>query len=312
MRAFAVKSFGEAPAVQDVATPAAGAGVLVRIKYAGVNPADYKFLGTLKPESHYPFIIGYDFAGNVEQTGSNDHGLRAGDRVFGTAPRHGSYAEYTVVGDDGKPGVIARTPDGVADDQAAALPVAAFTALGSLDLLGVSGGEYVVVMGAAGGVGGYAVQMARARGAHVIATVHGGPDEVRELGAEEVFDAGTGDAIDQIRARHPGGVDAVLDLVTGGDAIQRDADILKPGGRLVSTIHAADETWFKERQMVAHNIGAVTNPDWSAQGLVTVGRMLAEGAITARVRLTADLAGAADVFDSMRRGGLRGKAVIRI
>ena len=63
MRAFAVKSFGEAPAVQDVPVPAVGDGVLVRIAYAGVNPADYKFLGMLNARSHYPFVVGYDFAG---------------------------------------------------------------------------------------------------------------------------------------------------------------------------------------------------------------------------------------------------------
>jgi NADPH:quinone reductase len=312
MRAFAVKSFGEAAAMLDMPTPASGDGVLVRIAYAGVNPGDYKFLANLNAQSRYPFVVGYDFAGVVERAGSNNQGLVAGDRVFGTAPRHGSYAEFTVVGDDKKPGHIARTPEGVADDQAAALPIPAVTALGSLDLLGLVEGEHVVVLGAAGGVGGYAVQMARARGANVIATVRGDADEARKLGAEEVFDAGSSDVIEQIRARYPEGVEAVLDLVTGEDAIKRDADIIKRGGRLVSTTHAADEEWFKQRQIVARNIGAESNPDYSAEGLATVGRMLAEGTITARVRLTANLADAADVLDKVRRGGIRGKAVIRI
>jgi NADPH:quinone reductase-like Zn-dependent oxidoreductase len=312
MRAFGVKKFGEAPAIHDLPVPAAGDGVLVRVTYAGVNPVDYKMLDGLTAKSHYPFIVGLDFAGVVEQAGSNHHGLRAGDRAFGSAPPHGSYAEYTVVGDVSKPGLIARTPDGVADDQAAALPVAALTALGSLNLVGVANGKYLAVMGASGGVGGYAVQMARAHGAHVIATVRGDTNEARNLGAEEVFDASAGDVIDKIRARYPGGVDAVLDLVTGKDAIQRAADILKPGGRLVSTIQSADVEWFKERQIVAHNIGGGNNPDFSPQGLATVGRMFVEGTITARVRMTADLAAAGDVLDRLRRGGIRGKAVIRL
>jgi NADPH:quinone reductase-like Zn-dependent oxidoreductase len=312
MRAFAVKKFGEAPAVHDLPIPTSGDGILVRITYAGVNPVDYKILDSLKAESHYPYIVGYDFAGVAEQAGSNNHGLRVDDRVFGTSPAHGSYAEYTVVGDDNKPGLIARIPDGVADDQAAALPVPALTALGSLDLLGVAKGEYLVVMGAAGGVGGYAVQMARARGAHVIATVRGDSNEARKIGAEDVFEVSNGDVIDQIHARYAGGIDAVLDLVTGENAIQRDADIIKKGGRLLSTIHAADKQWFKQRQILAYNIGADPNPDSSAQGLATVGRMLADGTITARVRTTADLAGAADVLGRLRRGGISGKAVLQI
>jgi len=312
MRAFAVKQFGEAPAVHDLPMPAAGDGILIRITYAGVNPADYKILDSLKAESLYPHIVGRDFAGVAEQVGSNNNGLRAGDRVFGTALAHGSYAEYTAVGDDNGPGVVARMPDGVADDQAAALPVPALTALGSLDLLGVAGGEYLVVMGATGGVGGYAVQMGRARGAHVIATVRGDSNEARKIGAEDVFDVSNGDVIDQIRARYPGGIDAVLDLVTGEGAIQRDANIIKKGGRLLSTTHAADSEWFKQRQMLAYNIGADSNPAFSAQGLTTVGRMLAEGTITARVRTTADLAAAADVLERLRRGGMSGKAVLQI
>jgi NADPH:quinone reductase-like Zn-dependent oxidoreductase len=81
---------------------------------------------------------------------------------------------------------VARIPDGVTDQQAAALPIPAITALGSLELLGIAAGQKVVVTGATGGVGGYAVQMARSRGAHVIATVRGDAEEARRLGAAEV------------------------------------------------------------------------------------------------------------------------------
>src|SRR6202034_373034 len=132
----------------------------------------------------------------------------------------------------------ARIPDGVTDEQAAALPIPATTALRTLELLEITAGQRLVVMGATGGVGGYAVQMARSRGAHVIATVRGDVDEARRLGAEEVYDTDAVDVIDAVRAAHPDGVDAVLDLVHDRPAIRRDADILKPGGRLVSTIFA--------------------------------------------------------------------------
>jgi NADPH2:quinone reductase len=95
------------------------------------------------------------------------------------ARTHGSYAEYTAVEPGVKAEALARIPDGVTDEQAAALPIPAITALGSLELLGIAAGNRLVVMGATGGVGGYAVQMARSRGAHVIATVRGDADEAR-------------------------------------------------------------------------------------------------------------------------------------
>jgi NADPH:quinone reductase-like Zn-dependent oxidoreductase len=94
-------------------------------------------------------------------------------------------------------------------------------------LLGVKAGQRLVVMGATGRVGGYAVQMARSRGAHVIATVRGDADEARLLGAEEVYDTKAVDVIGALRVSHPDGVDAILDLVNGPDAIRWDAEILK-------------------------------------------------------------------------------------
>ena len=215
---------------------------------------------------------------------------------------------------------LARIPDGVTDEQAAALPIAAITALGSLEMLGVTAGQRLVVMGATGGVGGYAVQMAHSRGARVIATVRGDADEARCLGAEEVYDTKAVEVIDAIRASHPDGVDAVLDLVNGSEAIRRDAEILKSGGSLISAIYAADQRWFAERHITAHNIASratestttmSANPQSSPQGLSEVARMLADGTITARIRSTVELDGAGQMLEKLRNGGLRGKAVIR-
>jgi len=159
---------------------------------------------------------------------------------------HGTYAEYTAVAPWVKTEPLARIPDGVTDEQAAALPIAAITALRSLELLDVTPGQRLVVMGATGGVGGYTVQMARDRGVHVIATVRGDVDEARRIGAEEVYDAEAVDVVDALRTSHPDGVEAVLDLVNGSDVICRDAEILKPGGGLVSTRYAADKEWFAD------------------------------------------------------------------
>jgi NADPH:quinone reductase-like Zn-dependent oxidoreductase len=312
MRAFAVRSFGEAPAIHDLPIPAADGAFLIRVKYAGINPIDYKLLARLTAASPYPFVMGADFAGVIENVPAGERDFHVGDRIFGMARTHGAYAEYTAVAPGQKTEPLTRIPEGVTDEQAAALPIAAITALGSLELLGVSAGQRVVVMGAAGAVGGYGVQMARSRGAHVIGTVRGDAGEARRLGAEEVYDTKVGDAIAAIHAAHPEGIDAVLDLVSNADAIKRDAEILKSGGKLVSTIQAADEAWFAERHITAQNILGNTNPFSSPQGLNEVAQMLASGIITARIRSTVDLEGTAQILEKLRTGGLSGKAVIRL
>jgi NADPH:quinone reductase-like Zn-dependent oxidoreductase len=312
MRAFAVRSFGEAPAIHNLPIPAADGAFLIRVRCAGVNPVDYKLVERLTATSTYPFVMGVDFAGVVERVPTGERDLHTGDRIFGMARTHGAYAEYTAVAPGVNTEPLARIPDGVTDEQAAALPVAAITALGSLELLDVTAGERLVVMGATGGVGGYAVQMARSRGAHVIATVRGDADEARRLGAEEVYDTKTVDVIDALRASHPDGVDAILDLVNGPDAIRRDAEILRSEAGLVSTIYAADEGWFATRQITAHNIGESANPFSSPQGLSEVARMVADGTITARIRSVVELDGAGQMLEKLHNGGLEGKAVIRL
>jgi NADPH:quinone reductase len=312
MRAFAVRSFGEAPAIHDLPIPAADGAFLIRVQYAGVNPLDNNNLARLTADSAYPYVLGIDFAGVVERVPAGGDDLHAGDRVFGMARTHGAYAEYTAVTPRAKSEPLARIPDGVSDEQAAALPTAAVTALRAVELLGVAAGQRLVVMGATGGVGGYAVQMALSRGAHVIATVRGDADEARRLGAQEVYDTHAADVASALRTAHPDGVDAVLDLVSGPDAIRGDAEFIKPGGRLVSTVFAADEGWFADRQITAHNSASSANPLLSPQGLTEVARMLAAGTITARIRATAELTGAGQILDKLRYGGLHGKAVLRV
>jgi NADPH2:quinone reductase len=322
MRAFAVEHFGDAPEVRDLPIPETADAYVIRVRYAGVNPIDYKNLDHLAQTSQFPYVVGFDFAGVVERVPTDERDFAVGDRVCGLARSHGSYAEYTAVAPRVMIEPLARIPEGVTDEQAAALPMPGTIALGSLELLGVTTGQRLVVFGAAGGVGGYAVQIARSRGAHVIAIVRGGEvDEARRLGAEEIYDSSAVDVINAMHGAHPDGVDAVFDLVNGPDAIHRDAEILKPGGRVVSTIYAADIEWFAARDIVAHNISSSAttdtasrsaNPSSSPQALSQLLRMLAEKTITARVGLVAQLEDAGQVLDTLRHGGIHGKAVIRI
>jgi hypothetical protein len=118
--------------------------------------------------------------------------------------------------------------------------------------------------------------------------------------------------IDALRAAHPGGAGAVLDLVSGPDAIRRDAGVIRPGGRLVPAIFTAGEGGFAQRQITARNHSSRTNPLISPEGLTTVAPMLADRTITARIGSTADPDAAGQGLDQLRRGALRSKAVIRL
>jgi NADPH:quinone reductase-like Zn-dependent oxidoreductase len=312
MRAFAVEKFGDAPAIRELPIPAAVGEFLISVTYAGVNPFDYKQVDHLTATSSYPFVLGVDFAGVVERVPTDTGDIGKGDRIFGIARTHGAYAQYTAVAPGLQSEPLARIPDGVTDEQAAALPIPGVTAIGSLELLQISPGQQVVVMGATGGVGAYAVQIARARDARVIATVRGDVETARQLGADEVYDTNNDDVINAIRASHPGGIDAVLDLVNGAEAIRRDAEILKPGGCLVTTNYVADERWFAERKITAHNFASIKSPASSPQVLRELAHMVDAGTISVRISAAVGLDGAGQLLERLRNGGVRGKAVIQV
>ena len=110
MRAFAVRNFGEAPALHDLPIPSADSASLIRVKYAGINPLDNILAERLTATSTYPFVLGVDFAGIVERAPEGELRLRAGERVFGMARTHGAYAEYTAVAPGVKTEPLARIP----------------------------------------------------------------------------------------------------------------------------------------------------------------------------------------------------------
>ena len=181
MRAFAIDDYGQIGTLRELPAPEPAAGqVLIRVTAAGVNPVDWKTRDGPGGSKPLPLILGQDFAGVVER-GDGASEPREGARVFGVARTHGSYAEQTLVaaGSHGEP--IAPIPDGVSDEQAAALPTAGLTALASLEILGVRQGSTVLILGASGGVGGFATQIAHHRGARVIGSARSDPERVRAL-----------------------------------------------------------------------------------------------------------------------------------
>jgi len=238
MNAVRVHRYGgpEVLSYEQVQFPQPGPGeVLIRARAAGVNPLDWKFRnGYVKDLIPLPLpaIPGWDFAGVVAATGAFVEGLQPGDEVFGMSDlsRGGAYAEYIVVQDS----EVALKPTSIDYLRAAAIPVSALTAWQSLfDAAELSAGQSVLIHGAAGGVGSFASQLAKWRGAYVIGTASEHNHQfVRRLGVDEVIDYRTTRFEENFR-----NIDVVLDAV-GRRTQQRSWKALKPGGMLVSVVSA--------------------------------------------------------------------------
>jgi NADPH:quinone reductase-like Zn-dependent oxidoreductase len=207
--------------------------VLVRVHAAGVNPLDWKVReGHLRSALNHslPLVPGWDFSGVVEAAGPEADLWQPGDAVFGRPDtgRDGAYAEYIVV----RESEVARKPEGLDHLHAAGLSLAGLTAWQALfETAGLCPGQSLLIHGGAGGVGSFAVQLAKWKGAQVIATASAKHLEyLRGLGADEALDYETTAFEDKLR-----NLDVVLDLV-GGDALHRSWKVLRPGGIIVSTV----------------------------------------------------------------------------
>jgi len=233
MRSILLSSYGGETAAQvaDSPLPQAGPGqVLVRVRAAGINALDWKVREGYVRDAFpldLPAVLGIELAGIVEAVGPGATRLRTGDRVMGPLGGLGAYAELAVV-DAAK---LARTPARLGDVDAAAVPVAALAAWQSLHFTGpVRPGMRVLVHGAAGALGGFAVQFARQAGAFVAATAAARDmDYVRSLGADQVVDYRSQRFEDSVRD-----IDLVLAYV-GGEVIDRSWQVLKPTGAIVGT-----------------------------------------------------------------------------
>jgi len=213
----------------DAPDPVAGPGeVVVDVHAASVNAADYKVrLGSYDSKLAFPYILGRDFSGVVSALGSGVTDFAPGDRVFGVldAGKEGAYAEKLAI----KAAIIARKPDRLSHAEAAALALVSITAEWALeDTAKLQAGETVLITGGAGGVAGFAIQLAKHLGARVITTASAANlDYVRELGADRAIDYRAEDI-----SRTVSGCDVVFDTV-GGDVRPGCYAVLKPGGRMV-------------------------------------------------------------------------------
>jgi NADPH:quinone reductase-like Zn-dependent oxidoreductase len=285
--------------VEDVPKPEPGpTEVLVRVAAAGVNPVDWKvragggFLG--EP----PFTVGWDVAGVVEAVGFGVTWLAPGDRVFGMPrfPREAAcYAEYVV----SPSRHLARIPDGLSDVEAAAVPLAGLTAWQSLvDTAEVGEGSRVLVLGAAGGVGHFAVQIARARGAWVAGTSSSAKHGfLRELGVDEALDK---DELISVRE-----VDVVLDAV-GGEVGVGALPALRDGGVLVTVSGSSVRGLVEAARGRVRVAGILVEPDRvGMEALASLG-------LRPHIERTFPLEQAAAAHELGEQGRTRGKLVLRV
>lgn len=276
--------------------------VLVRLHAAGVNPVDWKirtgWMKNFRPMT-FPYIPGADLAGVVAQVGSGVTRWQLGQEVFGRGSQ-GTYAEYALA----PAAALALKPSSLSFEEAATIPVGATTAWqGLFDHGNLQPGQRVLILGGAGGVGLYAVQFARWKGARVIATTSSrNVDFVSSLGAETVIDYTRTRVEDEVHD-----VDLVLDTV-GSAALAGIFSTLKRGGTLVSIAGRPDETQAREAGVRLASFSAQV----TSELLKTFAQLIEAGQIKAVVGATFPLSEAGKAQDLSQSGHGRGRIVLRI
>lgn len=261
MRALVIPGAGMPAVLAQVPAPRVTAGheVLVRVEAAGVTGFDQLIAaGALEAfmEHHFPVTLGREFTGIVETVGADVEGFAAGDAVIGMITgselHEGAVAEYVVVPADRH---LAHRPANLEPAAAAGVAMSAQVALGAVGHIDPQPGQHVVIVGASGGIGMYALQLAAARGAHVTATGH--PDDeqlLRDLGADAVVDF-RHDLLNALTRARPQGFDAMIDVATlDPAAFAALTPCVRDGGRVAVSTMIADPLALAERGIEALNV----------------------------------------------------------
>ncbi len=291
---------------EDAPVPEPGAGdVLVRVYATGITPTELTWDETYKNEDgsvRIPSIPGHELCGVVRALGPEATGVRAGEAVYGLTdfPRDGAAAEYIAV----RAGNLAPKPRSIDWVKTAAVPLSALTAWQSLfDHGGLSRGQRVLIHGAAGGVGTFAVQLARWRGAYVIATASGrDAGFVRELGADEVIDYSKARFEENVRA-----IDVVLDPI-GGETQERSWGVLQQGGILVSL--TAPIPADRPGEPSVRGVFFIVEPN--REQLIEIAHLIDEGTLKPVIAEVLPLARAREAFEHGAAGHNRGKIVLKV
>jgi len=308
MKAIRLHSYGgpDVLVLEDMARPQAGMGeVLIRVHAAGVNPLDWKARdGHVKVwlPHRLPLIPGWDVSGVVEAVASDVTAFKVGDAVYGMLDflRDGAYAEYVAA----RTLNLALKPNSIDYIQAAAVPLASLTAWQSLfEVAGFKSGQTVLIHGAAGGVGHFAVQLAKWKEAKVIGTVSAGNENfLREMGADEVIDYRNTKFEKAVQD-----VDVVLDTI-GGDTQQRSWQLLKKGGILVATLGISSPEAARDHGVRGE--GVMVHPD--AAQLTQIAALIDAGTLKPTVTTILPLAEAAHAHELSQAGHVRGKIVLQV
>ena len=279
--------------------------VLVRVIAAGVNPVDAMIRSGMfaKYEKDvFPIIPGADIAGVVEKVGSKITKFKAGDPVFAyvSLKGGGGYAEYAL----GTESDTAAKPKSLTYVEAAAVPIVALTAWQALiDTAKIGAGQTALIHGGSGGVGSFAIQIAKARGAKVIATAStANQDLLKELGADVAIDYKKQKFEDIAKD-----VDVVLDSV-GGDTLARSYGVVKKGGFIVSIVAEPDRAQLDKRGIRA----AVLSVEPNADELAEIGKLIDEKKIKVIVSQTFPLSDATKAQEQVATGHTRGKIVLKV
>jgi len=289
----------------EIQQPNPDAGqVLVKVHATAIMPGEVRWIPTFQTRSGsprpFPIVLGHEFSGVVEGNGSSSSMFSAGEEVFGVNDwfSNGAQAEYCVVEESG----LAHKPKSLTHAEAAVVPISALTAWqGLFDKANLQRGQDVLIHGAAGSVGMFAVQLALWRGARVIATASSGSEEfVRALGADRVIDYRKTPFEDVICD-----VDVVLDTV-GGETLERSWKVLKPGGRIVTVATGSEQS----REPRVRDAFMIVRADGSQ--LAKIAWMIDAGELRVFMGPTFDLAEAREAYDRAAHGGIRGKIALRI
>jgi NADPH:quinone reductase-like Zn-dependent oxidoreductase len=296
----------------DLPKPVPEAGeVLVRMTAAGMNPFDHKLAEGLlegKMPHVFPLILGVDGAGIVEEVGGGVGRFAVGDTLYGQFFRapvgKGTYAEYATVPERL---AVSKPPRSVDAVHAAGAPTAGMMAVYALDTAGLASGQKLLIVGATGGVGSFATELAARRGLRVIATADPTAEaSVRSLGAAETVDYRKEPVVPQVRARYPDGVDALLDSASDAEGFARNASLVRRGGVAMSTRGAAKVEALGEAGVRGVNL----NLEASVALLDRLSREIDDRRLAIPVGSTISLAEAPAAFARLEAHGARGKTVI--
>ena len=315
MKAIYFTTYGEPDVLQygSLPDPAPGPGeVRIRVRAAGVNPVDTKVRRGLV-QSRIPHVLpivpGWDAAGEIDAVGSGVTRWKPGQAVYAYARKPvvqwGAYAEYLVLPET----QVAAKPASLDWNEAASVPLAALTAWQSLfDTAGLERGQRVLIHAGAGGVGGFAIQLAKHAGCWVAATASAANrDYVRSLGADEVIDYTAVDFRPAVRSMLPVGVDVAYDTV-GGDVQDRSAEVVRPGGVLVSILAFRDREAIEARGVSARYLFVSPN----VEQLDKLAALFERGALRTRVSRVWPLEQAIEAHRQIQTGHTAGKLVLSI